>query len=1261
MRSPHALRRSIVGSAARAPLLSKALAAAAVLLLRFLTRTLAFASLACVAVAEPASAQLPPDQGPGGPILVVTTAADPFGRYYAEILRAEGLNAFTAADITTVDATLLAAHEVVLLAPQPLTAGEVALLTDFVDAGGTLIAMRPGPELASLLGLGTSAATLSEPYLAIDTLSAPGAGLTPETLRLHGTADGWILAGATAVATLYANAGTPTAYPAVTRRAVGANGGQAIAFAFDLARSVVWMRQGNPAWAGQERDDIPPRRSNDLFYGEASGDPDWIDANKVAIPQADEEQRLLANAILYASRIPLPRLWYFPSGHEAVVVMTGDEHSCCDGTRARFDAELAASAPGCSVDDWECVRSSSYVYPGSGFSDAEGLTYHQQGFELGVHVYTGCLDWTPETLADSYDSGLSSFADQFPSVPTPSSERTHCVAWSDWATQPKVEAARGIRLDTNYYYAGPPSWWSDHPGFFTGSGMPMRFADVDGSLLDVYQAATQMTDEGGQSYPATIDTLLDRAIGSDGYYGAFTANMHDDASNSDAVLWHGQIVASAQARGVPVVSARQLLTWLDGRNGSTFAGLTWDGASLGFELVQASGARNLQALVPYQAAGGPVTAIHRDGLFVAFALETIKGVQYAAFDAEPGAYAVSYAPDVTPPVVSGLAVTAEGQVTWTTDEPATSGVVYGVHPANLDQSGSASGLSLAHSVKLSTLLPSTTYYLRVVSADAFGNETTEPVPPALPLAFTTSAATCGNGIVEVGETCDDGGVVSGDGCSATCQYESADADGDGIPNTAETGAGIYVSPSDTGTNPLDPDSDDDGASDGQEVAAGTDPNDPASVPDLTPPAVSGLAAVPTTETTAQATWTTDEPATSGVLYGTDPGNLDESTSLPGLASTHSVMLAGLAAGTTYYVRVVSADAAGNQTTAPAPPQAPLALTTPSAPCAADATFAEFGEGTPDAGVHVADEAGGELVLAADVAEEFEGSSLPTGWEAVSTGGQATVGAGLLTLDGARAEPLALYAAGRSVEFAATFQATPFQHVGFAVTFDAPPWAIFSTGSAGTELRARTSTGTSALETPLGGSLLGAPHRFRIVWGASAVDYYVDGVLVASHPISPSDSLRPVAGDFAAGGGSLSVDWLRMTPYAPAGTFESRTFDGGTTALWGAAVFDLVVPPSTTAAIAVRAGDAPAPDATWSPWAPVPASGAAADVVGRYAQYRLETTTADPEATPTLRSVAIECSVDQCPDDPAKTQPGACGCGVPDTDTDGDGTAEDRKS
>src|SRR3989344_2092134 len=38
------------------------------------------------------------------------------------------------------------------------------------------------------------------------------------------------------------------------------------------------------------------------------------------------------------------------------------------------------------------------------------------------------------------------------------------------------------------------------------------------------------------------------------------------------------------------------------------------------------------------------------------------------------------------------------------------------------------------------------------------------------------APVCGNSVVESGEQCDDGNVVSGDGCSSTCQTEVAGGD-----------------------------------------------------------------------------------------------------------------------------------------------------------------------------------------------------------------------------------------------------------------------------------------------------------------------------------------------------------------------------------------------------------------------------------------------------------------------------------------------------
>ena len=682
----------------------------------------------------------PPDEGPGGPILVVSSAANPFSRYYVEILRNEGLNAFNAVDITSVNATMLGDYDVVILGEVSIDTSQAAMFEAWVTAGGNLIAMRPDPDLAGLLGLTDAGTDLSDAYLLFDTSGGkPGAGLVGQTIQFHGTADRYVTdAGTDALATLYSDASTATANPAVTVRSVGSNGGQAAAFTYDLAKSVVYTRQGNPAWAGTERDGQQPPiiRSDDLFF------PDWVDFSKIQIPQADEQQRLLANLIEHVNRdqMPLPRFWYFPRGEKAVVVMTGDDHASSGGTAGQFDWDISVSPPGCNVADWECVRGTSYVYPNTPISDSAAAAYEAQGFELGIHVNTDCANWTPATLAGFYASQLASFASEFPSVPAPSTHRTHCITWSDWATQPHVELANGIRLDTNYYY-WPGAWVLDRPGYFTGSGMPMRFADLDGSLIDVYQAATQMTDESGITYSTHINTLLDNALGAPGYYGVVTTNMHTDNGNHPG---QQTVVNAALAKGVPVVSARQMLTWLDGRNGSSFADLTWNAGTLTFSIARAAGSNGLQAMLPTQGATGSLQSLTRGGNSVTYSTQTIKGIEYAVFDAAAGSYAATFAADSTGPTISSvLAVPGAGgtaTITWTTDEPATSHVDYGTNANSLSSLVSDGTLKTSHSMDLDGLAPETTYYFRVTSADAVPNTTTSPNPPAAPATFSTPTA-----------------------------------------------------------------------------------------------------------------------------------------------------------------------------------------------------------------------------------------------------------------------------------------------------------------------------------------------------------------------------------------------------------------------------------------------------------------------------------------------------------------------------------------
>ena len=52
-------------------------------------------------------------------------------------------------------------------------------------------------------------------------------------------------------------------------------------------------------------------------------------------------------------------------------------------------------------------------------------------------------------------------------------------------------------------------------------------------MIDVYQAATQMTDESGQTLSVHASTRCSTArSGREGYYGVFTANMHTDTADA---------------------------------------------------------------------------------------------------------------------------------------------------------------------------------------------------------------------------------------------------------------------------------------------------------------------------------------------------------------------------------------------------------------------------------------------------------------------------------------------------------------------------------------------------------------------------------------------------------------------------------------------------------------------------------------------------------------------------------------------------------
>ena len=111
--------------------------------------------------------------------------------------------------------------------------------------------------------------------------------------------------------------------------------------------------------------------------------------------------------------------------------------------------------------------------------------------------------------------------------------------------------------------------------------------------------------------------------------------------------------------------------------------------------------------------------------------------------------------DTTAPTISGRTATnitgSSAQITWTTNEAATSRVEYGLTTSYGSLTTLDATLVTAHSVALTGLAPNTTYNYRVRSIDAAGNEAisanstfkttaaADSIPPSTPTGLTATA------------------------------------------------------------------------------------------------------------------------------------------------------------------------------------------------------------------------------------------------------------------------------------------------------------------------------------------------------------------------------------------------------------------------------------------------------------------------------------------------------------------------------------------
>ncbi len=618
--------------------------------------------------------------------IVVNSDVQQFGTFYGEILRTEGVASFEFLELSQI--TDLSPYQVILLPETPLTSSEISLLTDWVNAGGRLIAFRPDVGLADLLGLGPPEGEVSDGYLQV---SRSRWGISGLPLQFHGFARlHQALEGTAVEGYLLRPDKGHRGYPALTMRSDIGGSGKAVAFMYDLARSIVWTRQGNPALIDQ-----PPQLGRGTIgWGKAGNRAseffvDFLDMDNYAIPQADEQQRLLVNLIynMNNDNLPMPRFWYLPGGRRVAVLMTGDDHNA-DGTGEFFDTLKSPphSPASGSVDNWTCARATSWMW-----SQVDGLSqlthpgvaaqYVAEGFDIGPHVTIagGCGDSPEPDLLSRFIAERADFTAAYGVAPA-SSNRSHCFCFPDWDSEPLAEQQVGIRLDANYTPYGLPGALN-RLGRLNGSAMPMRFAAWDGQVLDIYQVVSDFDYEYFDEDVAILENgfdllppeevlkeemrqaftgLLDGALGDDGFWGIVGTHydygwIYPKVSDGirrkvqrEVILEElaGRNEGAAIEDHIPMISAQQLVNWLDLRNSSQFTDLHFDGRTLTFHIVMDNSLPNpgLEAMIPCSANGKRLVKLTRSGRPVRIKrTSNIRTVPYAFFDAVPaGNYVAVY-------------------------------------------------------------------------------------------------------------------------------------------------------------------------------------------------------------------------------------------------------------------------------------------------------------------------------------------------------------------------------------------------------------------------------------------------------------------------------------------------------------------------------------------------------------------------------------------------------------------------------------------
>jgi hypothetical protein len=576
------------------------------------------------------------------PILVLAADAA-FGSYTCEILKTEGFNEFKSDSLTDVNISLqyLKKFDIVVLGKTALTQTQKTMFYDYVEDGGGLIAFIPDNKLCGLFGIDYTAGTVNEGYIALEPDAEQGIGITTKRMQFHGFANKHTLHGGKEIATLFTDKTSLTGFPGVVSNNYGK--GHTVAFLYNLPQSIVLTRQGNPLFAGKEKDGIPGLRGMDLFTD------GWVDTSNSTINQADEQMVLLSHCIesILADKMPVPRFWYFPDTLKCLVTLTND---------GEYKSEKDFEPQFLDVDSLG-AKMSLYIIGVDKVSGAWVSKWTNKGFEIAGHP-----DDTKEAANptwDRMDSALITRRNEiYSSYGLPM--RTNVNHWFVWCgknadnkqefgAEARLEEKNGIELDINYAHYDMKSNQGEHylgplgidQGNFTGSGLIMKFADSRGKTINVYQQLNAVYDQeynechDPEGFFNCFKGLMDRSLKNEAYSFISVKSHNDEYYFSKSPLM--KMLKYASQNKIPVWTEMKLLDFLKMKDEAAFSGFDWSNDRLTFKLssklVHSSG---LTFLLPFNYSNKIIRRLAVNGKEWKFKQMKIKGFEYAPVTVVPG-------------------------------------------------------------------------------------------------------------------------------------------------------------------------------------------------------------------------------------------------------------------------------------------------------------------------------------------------------------------------------------------------------------------------------------------------------------------------------------------------------------------------------------------------------------------------------------------------------------------------------------------------